>query len=546
MKRRLSLILIIMILLTPCLCACGAGGAGAVQAAEASAAPQAAESAAQTAEAGAGALNLFRAIETMADEAALCRVSYPVLALSGEDAAAYPALARAVDALNANERAYAQEAYDALLPAAQGDMERRAAYDAAAKAAEDTATPVEYDEAAGLAGFEEFYRRVDLTLPRADSRTVSVLYSMTSFSGGVHGNCYYYSANLDSATGRQLGVGDVVRDMAALRAAMEEGLAAAYPAADFSGLEDALNEYMADPAAFTWTLDYQGVTFYFSPGELAPYEDGQMRLSLRFDENPELFSLYYTVAPYSYAVPFTDGALLNCDINGDGHSDSVRVDFEYAADGAGIERLIIDVNGKSYTANTPMTECRLYAVYAPGEKRYLFISAQNLTGYGYISVYTLDRAGAGLVGMLYNSSLYAAEYTTACPGMPLFTDPDDFMLGTRQQYLGTLTGLKSYSLGADGMPTSENGYFVLYGGAPLTLKGQLVTATIDPTTGTGTFAAETFAPGTRLNFLRSDGEGAVDMYTDEGVYCRLYVSGSPGGQNVNGIPAEQLFDGIVY
>ena len=119
------------------------------------------------------------------------------------------------------------------------------------------------------------------------------------------------------------------------------------------------------------------------------------------------------------------------------------------------------------------------------------------------------------------------------------------MLGTRIQYLGTLTGLKTYSIGVDGMPVSTDAYYQLYGAQPLTLRSQLVTATIDGA-GSGTFAAATFSPGTRLSFLRSDGAGAVDMFTDDGVYCRLYVSGKPGSQKVNGMPVEDIFSGIVY
>ncbi len=129
--------------------------------------------------------------------------------------------------------------------------------------------------------------------------------------------------------------------------------------------------------------------------------------------------------------------------------------------------------------------------------------------------------------------------------MPLLTDPGSFVLGTRIQYLGTLTGIKTYSTGEDGMPVSADAYYQLYGAQPLTLKSQLVTATIDAA-GSGTFAAETFSPGTRLSFLRSDGAGAVDMVTDEGVYCRLYVSGKPGSQKVNGMPVEDVFTGMVY
>ena len=36
------------------------------------------------------------------------------------------------------------------------------------------------------------------------------------------------------------------------------------------------------------------------------------------------------------------------------------------------------------------------------------------------------------------------------------------------------------------------------------------------------------------------------MYTDEGTYCRVYVSGRPVSQSVNGMPVESVFSGIVY
>lgn len=478
-------------------------------------------------------LDFYKSTETLSEEregTALCTVKYPALSLGAEDAAAYPKLAAALASLNSDGAANSTAAYGQLLSAAADDYDRRAAAENAG-----TAAP-----------FEMFYRYDDLTLPRADSRAVSILYSMTSFSGGVHGNYYYYSTNLDTATGRVLSVSDVALNMAQLRAVLETTLRNKYPDAGFETLEDALNACFSDPASLTWTLDYQGVSFFFAAGELSDFDDGEMNCSVRFDANPGVFSEYYTAAPLSYAVPFTQWRCMDYDLNGDGAEDDIYIDREYAEDGVSIERLTISVNGREYTANTPMTDCTAYTVcISGGAKSFLFISAQNLTGYGYISVYRLDRTGASLVGMLYESSLYAAGYASVCPGVPLLTDPGSFVLGTRIQYLGTLTGIKTYSTGEDGMPVSADAYYQLYGAQPLTLKSQLVTATIDAA-GSGTFAAETFSPGTQLSFLRSDGAGAVDMVTDEGVYCRLYVSGKPGSQKVNGMPVEDVFTGMVY
>lgn len=530
MKKLLSFILSLAMLL---LCACG-GTAAAPQSTDAIPA-----GAGNTVEVGAtqrvAVLDFFKTIRTLSEERdgeAICTVTYPELALSRQDAEKYPVLARSLTALNNDGAQNSQNAYAQLLTAAEGALMRYAQQPEQQETQEESA-------------FQGFYRHDDLILPRADSRTVSILYSMTSYSGGTQGELYYYCTNLDTATGRVLNVSDVVLDMAALREKLELELKKTYPDAEFAALEEALNAYFSDPTSFTWTLDYEGISFYFSPGELSSYDDGRMICSLRYDNNRGLFSEYYTAVPASYAVPLLNGRSMDVDITADGVSDTISVEPIYEKDGDGIDKLTISVNGKEYTANTPMLECTAYIVNIASARYYLFISAQNLTGYGYVSVYKLDRSGASLVGMMYESSLYAAEYAEVCPGVPLLTDPEEFVLGTRIQYLGTLTGLKTYALGTDGMPTSGEAYYQLYGAEPLTLKRQLITATIDAS-GSGTFAAETFNPGTRLSFLRSDGAGSVDMYTDDGVYCRLYVSGNPGSQNVNGMSADEVFDGMVY
>lgn len=527
MKKTISLLLVFAVL---SLCACASGETQATASSETTPAVKTEVSAPSVT-----ALGLYRDILTLSEDngdITLCEVSYPALTLSSSEAEKYPKLSRALSALNAESAANSQTAFSELLYAAQVDYEKRASSQSESADETQEADP-----------FETFYRYDDLVCPRADSRAVSILYSMTSYSGGVHGNYYYYSTNIDTHTGSSLSLGDVVLDMARLREVLEASLREAYPEADFSGMEDALNAYFSDPASFTWTLDYEGLTFFFSPGELADFEMGKLICSLRFADFTGLFSEYYILTPTNYALPFTDGKCLNLDLNADGKSDEIAVEQVYSKDGTEIEKLIISVNGKEYTANTPMLECTPYLVNIASARYYLIVSAQNLTGYGYLGVYKLDRSGATLVGMMYETSFYAAAYADECPGEPLLTNPDSFPLGTRQRYLGTLTGLKTYSVGADGMPVTENDYYTLSGATPLTLKSQLVTATIDAS-GSGTFAAVTLTPGTVMSFLRSDGAGAVDMVTDDGVYCRLYVSGSPGAQYVNGMAAENVFDGI--
>lgn len=529
MKKRLCAAALALLL---ALSACGGNSAGTSE--ETPSAATASPEAAAVAEIY--PLDFYRseeALEQEQDGTLLCRVSYPALYMSSEDAAAFPALKRTVDALNSDAASTGQSSYTQLLTLAQE------AYSAYASDAADSEG--EDGESAEWTGYN---RAVTVYLPRADSRVVSVLYCMQTDYGGTTGE-YYYSSNIDSATGQTLAPGDVITDMKRFRTALESSLRAEFPDADLSGLEDALNGFMADPSSLTWTIDYQGISFYFAPGVIAPYDEGAFICSMRYSDIIGFFKLQYTAAPSSYAVPLIGGRALNFDLDGDGASDEISAEYIYSDDGESIDGIEISVNGSGYTANTPLLCSDMYVVYKSSGRVYLLISAQNLTNYGYVSVYRLTKSSAELVGMMYRCSLYAASYTSACPGVPILTDPDYFMLGTRIQYLGTLTGLKSYSVGTNGLPETEDAYFQLYGGGALTLKKELALATISAT-GSGTFSTQSFPAGTRFSFWRCDESGGVDMYTDDGVYCRFYVSGGTDSQYVNGMPVNEVFDGIVY
>lgn len=524
MKKLASIITALSLIL---LTACSGGTAAPVQSDEPTADP------APTAAASDSAypLDFFRSDEHIdqqeADGTVLCRVDFPALSLSQEDAAAFPALSRAISQMNAESASSAQAAFNELLPLAQEALE---------------ASTAEGAESAGE--FSTFYRSVEAQLPRADSRAVSVLCSMTTFSGDTPCDTFYYSANFDSVSGKSLALSDVVNDMPLFRDTLESGLRSKYPQADFERLGEALNSYMADTASLTWTLDYQGLSCYFAPGTVAAHEDGMLSYTLRFTDKLSLFNLYYIVTPSAYAIPLIGGVCYDYDLDLDNRADEISVELKNAEDGS-IEKLIISLNGREYTANTPMLCCDMYVVRPGTGRSYLFISAQNLTGYGYISVYKLDRSGASLVGMQYESSLYAAAYASSCPGTVVLTDPGYFLMGTRIQQLGTMTGLKVYSIGTDGLPASQDSYYTLYGGKTLTLKRELATVNIDGQ-GSGALTSQTFPAGTRFDFLRADGSGAVDMYAEDGSFCRVYVSGSPGAQKVNGMPVDDVFEGVEY
>lgn len=518
MKKKAAFILALFSLL---LCACGSG-TNTVP--EITAAPSpSTDTAAVSSPPGEtiDTIALFKDIQyyqEMLGDLLLCRVEYPVL-LVGSEQGGKP-LASSVDAFNAALATAAKDTYTRLLNSAYSDID------------------LNVENPGG------YYSHTDLFVPRADSLALSVLCRSETGSASSQPQINYSCINFDSRTGRELKLKDVTADGETLTKLIKARLESDYPKAKFYDLEAAMAQYTEDISNYVWTLDYQGLSFYFAPYELAPYEEGSFTVGLRFDDHPELFSLYYTRQPYSYAVPVIEGRCLNYDMDSDGVSDTISLGAE--GSNGSISRLDIGVNANQLGVNVSMTDLDAYVIYAGPARNYLFINAYNNSGYGYISVYRLERSGTSLLGMLYDTSLQAAGFTPECAGIPLLTSPENLILGTKIELLGTLTGVKYYSLGSAGMPETKDELYRVYADTILTSKSDFATAAIDPQTGRGLNSAAKIPAGTRMFYHRSDGVAFVDMMSEDGQCCRMYVSGRGTAQTVNGVPVADFFDGTVY
>ncbi|MBQ3210585.1 MAG: hypothetical protein IJB09_03745 [Oscillospiraceae bacterium] len=513
MKKAAVLLLMCMLL---GLCACsGRESVPATEEAVSTAAPVSA-AAANDAMETAGFYKDIQFYEQWDNDTLLCRVEFPVLIPENVN----PELAAAVDALNARVASAGQQTYAKLLNSAQADIELK------------------------VENSFNYINNTDAYIMRADSRALSVIFRTENYTRGIFDGLSFACANYDAATGRELTIKQLASDVAELSAAIKAALEQKYPKVEFYDLETAMQQYAETPERFVWALGYQGVSFYFAPYELAGQEYGTLSVGLRYDDYPQLFSLYYTRQPYSYVVPLVEGECLNYDLDRDGVSDKISL-MPHEEKGR-INGLDISVGAGTLTVNTVIESYDAYVIYAGLGRNYLFINAFNGTGYGYISVYRLERSGASLVGMIYDTSLQAAGFTAECPGIPLLTQPENIILGSKIELLGTLTGVKNYAIGASGMPESADEYYRVYANTTLTAKTPFATAGIDPATGRGLNTAAKVEVGTRLYYLRSDGRSFVDMMTEQGICCRMYVSGRGEAQTVNGMPVGDCFDGVIY
>ena len=515
MKKTLSLMLAALLFI---LCACGNKAAPVLVPESSAAVPEPSEEK----EEPVSALSFYTDIqfyEKKDGDTLLCRVDYPVLKLETSDAESFPLLKKAIDNINNAFIRNGKSSFEQLSPAAESSY------------------------AADSKGFETLRRSTSLVLPRADSLAVSMLFPSV-FSDGAGEDVSYSSVNCDTRTGREIELRHVVKDLPQLREIIETLLPQKYPRVEFSDLMGSLNRYMDDPGLFVWTLEYEGITLFFNPYELAGAEAGLLSLSLRYDNYPELLEQSYARTPPAFSVPLVDGCCPNFDLDLNGASDEIRVTADYNEALGYADVLRISVNGNEISTKTGLRSCDCYVIHAGLGRDYLFINGENLSDYGYINVFRLSRTGASFVGGLYDTSLQSAGFSGHCLGKPILSDPERFYLGSKCPLLRTQVGIKQYRIGSEGMPESADKYFLLDPSEALSGKRELSTVSIDPNTGSGSQIAVKIPAGTQYYFWRTDGTSFVDMMTGDGVYCRLFVTnGNP--QRVNGIEISELFDSAV-
>lgn len=256
----------------------------------------------------------------------LADVSYQTIFLSDEDAKTYPNLSKIFNKLNNEKKTTAEKDFSELKDWAEDHLEE--------------------------SGPEYFYGYTssnEYVVQRADNIVFSACGEWTSYTGGVHPNYGTVCHNYDTVSGKELLLSDVITDVSQIPEIVSGIIIARNPMEPFGDLKGTLSEYKEDE--FTWTINYQSITFYFSPYEIASYAAGLQTATIFFNENPELFNEKYTESPdcYSYEVPSWNDVELDLDEE-DTHTDVIYISpYDYAEDYC--TSVKVSVNGYEYKIN---------------------------------------------------------------------------------------------------------------------------------------------------------------------------------------------------
>jgi hypothetical protein len=388
---------------------------------------------------------------------------------------------------------------------------------------------------------------LDAQVMRSDSTVVSILVTASSFSGGAHPNYGYQAVNFDSRTGKELALEDVLEDgqFDKLPELLSTKLLEMYPpetfyasAKDLTGtIRTALLDTGKDDAesgGVAWTLDNDGIRFYFAPYEIAPYAAGAQMVTLRYADNPKLVKQEYVAASTDFieplmmdvpiTLPETEAKTLKISYLPSGNSDEDEDEYAFT----------MTLGEYAYTEDIHGYHFYPYLVHKD-RKNYLYLEIGVESDWKYLKIYDLNG------DEIPESKEFDRGFRYESP-----TDPDQMELATRTDLLSTNGAWRRYSLDAAGMPQKIQTYDYIQPDlvSSLTTRKDLKAEVRSSEQGSGT--VETIAAGAVLNFYATDESSWVDFKDAKGRFIRITVSKKDGVDQIDGVPAEEFLDGMMF
>lgn len=301
-----------------------------------------------------------------------------------------------------------------------------------------------------IENFETQVSTSDAQVRRADSVVFSLLtdsYSDYAFIDDFRG---LWGSNYDVQTGKELILTDVILDMDPIPDIVLKELNRHIWAGDLYS-ETVVAEYFKNTPmdGIRWSLDYNGVTFYFGADELSDMSSGGMSATVSFAEYPELFNEKYMNIPTAYMVRLPldysffadldkDGTLeeLNCTGFYD-ETESVYTDFG----------IYTDLDGYYHYEELFAYDYQPYYIKTEDGNHYIYLfceQSQEENPHMMLVAYNVCGGTITRIGEMNISPSYISSNTFVLP-----LDPNNMWL---VNYESSNQEAGYYMIGVDGLP----------------------------------------------------------------------------------------------
>ena len=269
--------------------------------------------------------------------------------------------------------------------------------------------------------FSTYVSTLDVQVRRADSVAVSIVEDYNSETDRA-----FSSLNYDTESGKLLALSDVVTDIEKLPSIIEKVIMNRIGEEEPFG-KTAIPDYFKNSPEddITWVLEYNGITFYFEPGAVAPTNFGIRTATVTFAEHPDLFKQKYTAVPDAYVVSLPLSSPFFTDITGDKCADELTVSGNYDPDGRFYYTLGINSENSNYEVDWFSYDLNPYYVKTAEGDSYLYIFSEESEAEDrqmILSVFSLKNSEIKQISETDMGLLYRGNNVFALP-----TDPENLI-----------------------------------------------------------------------------------------------------------------------
>ena len=461
------------------------------------------------------------------------------LSLSDESKSAYPALGKKLDELMSSRRDQTKSDVSEMVTDMRDLMENSS------------------EEDRGYMAEMSYYYDHGYYVRRVDELVTSVLSYQSSFNGGVHGYTGYGCINLDSDTGEEISLPDVIADRNALESELKERLLATYDQEMFFDLDDSIKSICDETYgqgegvgySFTWVFDPDGITFVFSPYDIAAYAAGAQTVTIPYGSGL-INDKYLLRGGNGYVIGLPEYIDKWVDLSGNGDMSRLsvyRYDYDYESDYVISEMIAID-DVQYEVKDMWAYELTPYLVMTGDGRTYIYLDTVSDNGYRTLYMVEAEKDGSEVTVSSIGEGNYIPSYSISDSDFyPCYVpaDPTHLHYDTRFDILSTYEAGKIYSISDGGIPNSEDDLYVVHNNITLTSVEDLTCDVVDEA-GNVVESGVTILAGSKYIFYRTDGDSFVDAMIDDGRIVRLNVTREDYRDIVNGSYAEDVFDMLYY